>query len=124
MARLYFVNGVDNEFLQDVRVNAIEDQYSVTIQNNINQYLRSHSNEKEIYWDHSIDGYLNYFSMDVKTNRLKTIFNKYVKYDEQHGFRQYTHHCKDNFEGTVLLWGEIENKSEKEFSDIINNKRK
>tara|TARA_Y100000389_G_scaffold200308_1_gene240422 strand:+ start:2592 stop:2963 length:372 start_codon:yes stop_codon:yes gene_type:complete len=123
MARLYVVHGADNEFLQDVRVNAIEDQYLITIQNDNNQFLRAHSNEKELYWDYKVDGWLNYFSFDRATNRLKTIFNKYVKYDEKHGFLQYSDHCRSDIEGTVFLYGCIENKSEKEFYSITNKRK-
>ena len=123
MARLYCMNGADNDFLQDVRVNAIEGQYFITIQNDANEYLRSHSNGKQLYWDHSVDGVMNYFTFDLDTNRIKTIFHKYVKFDEPHGFRQYSGHCADDTEGSVLLYGIIENRSEKEFYDVVNNKR-
>jgi hypothetical protein len=116
MAKLYISQGYSNEFFQDVTANAVEGQYLITIQNDQGQYLSAHENQKHMYWSDDVYGWWEYFSLDLETNRLKTIHHTYVWFDGKDMWQYPTNKVDTN--QSVLVMGNISNLCEEDFYDV------
>jgi hypothetical protein len=122
MARLYCMGAYEHDLLGDVEVNAVEGQVLVTIKSNEGKYLSAHENKKHMYWSDDAYGWWEYFSFDIHTERIQTIHDTFVWFDGV-DLWQYPKNMGE-LEGSVILVGNVANRSEEEYTDVYNNHKR